>query len=106
MRSLPSFSSLFFSFFSLTLSLSLSLSAKYARELELELIHVKTLMAQNNAVGRIARACVVRESKREESGGVSGRAMRLMNMRGVGKCRGVRALVFGERRRLFLSFPQ
>jgi hypothetical protein len=104
MRSLPSFSSLFFSFFSLTLSLSLS--AKYARELELELIHVKTLMAQNNAVGRIARACVVRESKREESGGVSGRAMRLMNMRGVGKCRGVRALVFGERRRLFLSFPQ
>jgi hypothetical protein len=48
----------------------------------------------------------VRESKREESGGVSVRAMRLMNMRGVGKCRGVRALVFGERRRLFLSFPQ
>ena len=63
-------------------------------------------MAQNNAVGRIVCACVVCESKREESGGVSGRAMRLMNMRGVGKCRGVRALVFGERRRHFLSFPQ
>jgi hypothetical protein len=39
-----------------------------------------------NAAGRNVRACIARESKREESSSVGGRAMRLMDGRGVGEC--------------------
>jgi hypothetical protein len=39
-----------------------------------------------SAAGRSLRACVARESKREKSSEVCGRAMRLMGGRGVGEC--------------------